>query len=178
MNTTRNRKAAPESPSLRQRAEALRSSLPRGAEAAPLPVPFATTVEAELIALNERYEEFQRVHDDLNCVSPTPANGKALNQAEAHSARLQRAILREAVGLPAASISALGLQARLIASVSGGWWDDDEIELPEQLCRQLLDRVLGLAGLSRIRRPDVTPDEIRGWLAEPATAPGTEERAK
>ena len=184
--TNHRSKPAQTAPDLRQRAQTLRSCLSATPSAGPppQPFPFAATVEAELVALNERYEAVQRAyeaahtHDMEIAANNDPALKNALEYASVHSLRLRRIVMREAMGLPAASILSLGLQARLIAHEASDWWEDEHVDHHHELCRMLLDRLMGLAGVSRIHGPDLSADDLLGWIAEPSTAPGASDHCE
>jgi len=138
--------------------------------------PFLTTIEAELVALNEQYDAFIDVYDRTGRMdtgkTADPGSVEAIKCAEGHAVRLRRMILQTALALPAGSIVALGLQARLIASETPDWWGEVGIGASEEACRDLLVRLMGLANVKPVKRPDVTPEELQGWIDNPETRPG------
>ena len=141
--------------------------------------PLAGLVEQQLVAMNKRanvwwqlYEEAGRMEGE-NSHNPDQdmvklARHKMGDMAESHARRRWRELLRRAIALPAITPRELGLQARLIAIELDEWWDsDDGLGDGEIACRLLLDRLAAFAGIPRIERPDVEPDEIRDWLDRP-----------
>lgn len=136
-------------------------------------------VERQLADMNRRaetlwslYSEAGRMEDE-NSHNPDQdmvklARHKMGDMAESHARRRWRELLRRAIALPAITPRELGLQARLIAIELDEWWDsDDDLGDGEIACRLLLDRLAAFAGIPRIERPDVEPDEIRDWLDRP-----------
>lgn len=141
--------------------------------------PSISFIERQLADMNCRaetlwglYSEAGRMEDE-NSHNPDQdlvklARHKMGDMAESHARRRWRELLRRAIALPATTPRELGLQARLIAIELDEWWDgDDDLGDGEIACRLLLDRLAAFAGIPRIERPDVEPDEIRDWLDRP-----------
>ena len=138
---------------------------------------FSTTVEAELVTLNEASTKWWQLHndagraDDAAAHLPDGLEAESLQHmagmASSHSIRKCRENLYKAVSLPASTVVELGLQARLISAELNEWWDDNKQEDGELACRALLDRLMGLAGVARIPLFDLEPEDARDWLERP-----------
>lgn len=161
-------------PSLKERAASLRATADRVMRQ-PAPVGLSN-VEAELTALAAEYDDLIRASDEVDTLEnegdgPVPAGlANAIDMAQKHLGRRRRAVVRNVMALPASTVLAFGLRARIIehdACVVLDRGDSDAANL-----RALLLGLISAAGLSPIPHPDVTTNEIRGWLADPETAPG------
>lgn len=141
----------------------------------------AQSVEQHLIDANREYEALLYTYDragNLKDVVPKSMHHAEYEGVEIHTLRRMRAIWRRALALPATSILALGLQARLVATQVDDWWEEEDLMKGEAGCRQILDALIGLAGLSHIKRPDVSVAQLQGRLVDPETGPGGCRRQK
>jgi hypothetical protein len=145
---------------------------------APAAHPGLSTVEAELTALVAEYEGFARVSDEAmaredDAGLPLPENLENAIDRVRHFANLGREdTVRHVMALPATTLLGFGLKAQILEHDAGAAWDGSDADTDTARCRALLHGLIAAAGLSPIPRVDVTPDEIRGWLADPETAPG------
>ncbi|MCJ2110546.1 hypothetical protein MKK64_04905 [Methylobacterium sp. E-025] len=150
----------------------------RPAPTPPAAHPGLSTVEAELTALVAEYEGFARVSDEAmaredDAGLPLPENLENAIDRVRHFANLGREdTVRHVMALPATTLLGFGLKAQILEHDAGAAWDGSDADTDTARCRALLHGLIAAAGLSPIPRVDVTPDEIRGWLADPETAPG------
>jgi len=128
-------------------------------------------VEDELLRLNASTDQWWALYDDVGKFPDAgPAASQALDElCEKTSCRAigaTRENLETALALPAASVRELGLQARIIAAELREWWIDHDVPEGETACRILLDRLMGLAGVTRPTRYEPSLEEARSWFAD------------
>jgi hypothetical protein len=175
------RKARP-TPGLRERVAATKASAEKVIRQAPPEDPVSaptepahppTPIAEQLIDLNQRFEAFDEIMFEAD-VARGHAEGdmypivcRVAEKAEVHARRVGAECFQEAMELPATTVLELGLQARMIAREMHEWWGDETLQAGERACRVLLTRLIALAGLKRIHVPDVTAEELFGWLRDP-----------
>jgi hypothetical protein len=148
--------------------------------AAPAAHPGSSVVEAELIALAAEYEGFARASDDATALEdktglPLPRLlDNAIDRVRHFTNVGREDTVRRAMALPATTLLAFGLKAQILEHDAGAVWGDHGDDVDIVRCRAFLQAVIAAAGLSPIRWPEVTPDEIRGWLSDPTTAPNAD----
>lgn len=144
-------------------------------------VPF---IEGEMVRLNEESDRWWRLYDragDLHAefeYASRSGNRDALrsvkmaDMSSSHATRIVRENLIAALSLPATTVRELGLQARLVSAELSEWWDNNDLPSGEMAARTLLARLMGLAGVARIPRKDLKPEEVEGWIKTPLAYPG------
>lgn len=178
------RKTRP-APGLRERAAATKASVEKvirqepqddqGRFTAEASTPPAASIAAQLIELSRQFEQFDDIAfeaDDVRGITEGGHGGvshRVIDLAETHAKRRCSELLQVAMELPATNILELGLQARFVAREMNEWWGSKELNTDERACRILLTRLIALAGLERMYVPDVSSDELLGWLRDPET---------
>lgn len=74
-------------------------------------------------------------------------------KATEHSMRMLAECEGMIEALPCCSIHDLGLKARVVSWDCAEWWDGDQ-DVPKKSARKLIDDVLAVAGIDRVRRSD------------------------
>ncbi|MFK5600622.1 hypothetical protein ACFZ8E_27120 [Methylobacterium sp. HMF5984] len=131
-----------------------------------------------MTALVAEYEGFARVSDEAvtredEVGLPLPDDlYNAIDRVRHFTNQGREDIVRHAMALPATTLLGFGLKAQILEHDAAAIWDGGEDDLDHLRCQALLRGLIAAAGLSPIPRLEVTSDEIRGWLADPKSAPG------
>ena len=139
------------------------------------------TPEQKLLLLNRQYERVLAFDNaSWRAADAAPYNTEdkeRLELANKHAQRMRREIEAEAYAIPAASVRSVALKARIMSGDLHIWWDPS-CEDHDTLGRFIIEDVLALAGLDRIRTSDADfvdlMPEYKGLgrvIDEPAAVP-------